>query len=302
MIQGFIITVILTFIVYLLFTILNKRVTRSMALEETTINTSLKEFRESHAVTNHIRSTSFDAPKSIVEKYEQMCVIDPVTYKNHPELASIIRQYQDIISGRALDPQGLNVPSEELLGRHNPDYDRYLENQAKALKSSAVADVLRTEKNRVVRLGKETDMKNQFFVYLIEQDVAPLIVSAAMTDAKLNTFNDEDWRTFCKVMKGYSEVADHITIMNFVSMFDDKEILFNQDKFTQYVAFSDHKVPSEIVEKILTDSITIDQALRMVELAESCDCGWDEALSEIVSEDLNKIEATELRKQYGWEG
>jgi len=288
--------IIASVIVYLIYLSIRKKVAKTFALKDTDITTDLTEFRESHATAMVIGKSPLNIVEGVVRKYERMCILDPVTYRNDPSIPQLITDYQDIISGKVIDRNGNNVPSEELLGHKNQDYLRYVTNQARALKSK----ILLVEKTRVLRAGKEVQIKQDFLVQLIHKGIPLYLAAAAVSDEKLNSFSSEDWDKFCSVIKGYLETEDRDTVQEFVTLFSDKKILFDSKSFETFSTFYRHEVPNAITSEIVTGKITVEQAVRMVELAQEYDFEWTEAKEEILSNDLKISEAEDLRKKYGW--
>jgi hypothetical protein len=284
---------------------INKKVSKTFEPKDTGINTDLKLFRESHAVANVIIHGALDLRESIVQKYERMCVLDPVSNKNDPSIQKVIADYQDIILGRVLDPEGLNIPSEELLGRNNPDYVKYLSNQARAQKKALFIDpsnALQKERARHIAETKGNEGINKLFAYLVEQSIPPMIVDAALTEAKANTYTAEDWKIFCKVVLGYLSTTPHNIVMNFVKLFDEKEVIFDTKKFEKFIIYSEYQIPGLILVELIRGRITDDQASRITDLVQQYSYTWEDALSEIIKDDLTIVEENDLRKQYGWKG
>jgi hypothetical protein len=280
-------------------------VARFSQLKETDINTDLTAFRESHAVTKVINNGHLKIQESIVQRYERMCILEPSTYKNDPSIPELIKQYQNIISGKTLDPEGRNIPSEELLGRNNPDYRKYLRNQAAAMKNNSLKDSsysLSKERKRVNRIEKEEEARTMFHAYLLEQGIPIRVVSYGLTDGKLNTYDENDWKKFVKRIKEYLEISSITVVCNFVETFDDKDIVLNSDKFESFSVFYEYNVPVEILTEIIKDRISPEQAVRIASIREELNIDWDEAMTQILSEDIKEHEDDMLRRKYGWEG
>jgi hypothetical protein len=299
---SFIYFAIATIIVYLIFRAINNLVAKRTALKDTNIDTDLREFRESKAVVNIISKSHLGSHDSPVRMYERMCILDPVQYNKDPRIPGIIASYQDIISGRIIDTDGSHVPSEELLNEHNPDYDAYIANQYRAHKNNKGVSVeaFQTEHKRIARVAKEENLKTEFLATLIEKGIPGIIAASALTEGKLNSYTAEDWNKLCKVFFSYLQGYDQDIVTSFVELFDEKEIIFNQRKFEIFEVFSRHQVPQEVSVEIVRDNITVSQALRMLSLVNSSGYEWDEALSEVITEDIDNEKANELRKKYGW--
>lgn len=297
--------IVISVIILIIFCGIRNMVAKSNQLKETDINTDLTEFRESHAVATVISNGHLNIQESIVQRYERMCILEPFAYKDDLSIPELIRQYQDIISGRTLDPEGRNIPSEKLLGRNNPDYRKYLRNQAAAMKKNSLkesSDSLRKEGRRINRIEKEDEARAMFHAYLLEQGVPLRVVSYGLTDGKLNTYDENDWRNFVKRIKEYLEISSLTIVCNFVETFDDKDIVLNPDKFESFSVFYEYSVPVEILTEIIKDRISPEQAVRIVSVREELDIDWDEAMTQVLSEDVKEHEDEMLRKKYGWEG
>lgn len=297
--------IIVSVIIMVIYNVVRGKVSKSVQLKETDINTDLSAFRESHAVSNVINDGRLNVQESIVQRYERMCVLHPSAYQNDPSIPELIQRYQDVISGKTLDPEGRNIPSEELLGRNNPDYRKYLKNQAAALKKISIVDsasALRKEKQRVDTVNKEDEARSMFYAYLLEQGVPLRVVSYGLTDGKLNTYDENDWRTFVKRIKEYLETSSLSIVCNFVEVFDDKDIVLNADKFENFAVFYEYNIPVEILTEIIKERITPEQAVRIVSAREDLDIEWDEAMEKVLTKDVEEHQDNILRKKYGWEG
>lgn len=303
--MNFVYFIIAVLVIYFIYQAIHKRVTKFTALKETDLNTDLSEFRESHAVSQVIGNGHLNLVETITQKYERMCVVDPVKHRDDHSIPGLIKAYQDIISGKTPDINGENIPSEYLLGRKNPDYQKYMTGQARALKKASQGDsstALRNESKRVVQRDKEDKARMMFIAHLVEQGLPLLLVTEALTDAKLNAYSEDDWRTFCRMVKDYLQMAPRDVVTDFVSTFDEKEILFDANKFDSFAVFHEFKIPREIMVELVRGRITPEQAIRMVSLHDDHDYGWDEAMEEVLEDDLKKVTADELRKSYGWKG
>lgn len=297
--------IIASIVVWLIFTAINKAVRKATAYKDTDITTELKEFRESHAVAKVINRGSLDLKESIVQRYERMCITEPLKHKGDASIPQLIADYKDIILGKVLDPQGLNIPSEVLLGVPNPDYKKYVSNQARALEKASMlkpSKALKDEERRVVRLKEEENVRSQFIADLVCQGVPALTASAAASDAKLNTYTADDWKKFCKVVQGYVSISDSLKVMRFVELFDEKEIIFDSKKYERFLIFIEYGIPNEILCDLIRDRITPEQAIRIITLVQEHKYQWSEAFEEILKEDIDKSQANDLRKSYGWEG
>ncbi len=303
--MPFVYFAIVVLIIYFIYVAIHKKVVKATALKPTDLDTDLREFRESHAVSEVINGGQLNLTESVVQKYERMCVVEPFKHRGDPSIPGLIKDYNDIISGKVLDQDGSNVPSEFLLGRKNPDYQTYLTNQARALKKISMVETsnaLRTEKKRVLHRDAEDRARNMFYAQLVEQGVPLLLVSAALTDEKLNTYTENDWRTFCRVVKEYLEMSDRAIVTDFVSTFDDQKIVFDLNKFESFAVFHQFHIPKDILVELVRERVSADQAIKIVNLHDVYEYDWSDAMEEVLQEDLKKSSEEDLRKQYGWKG
>lgn len=302
---GIVYFILATVAISFIYSGIRKVVSKSMKLKETDLDTDLREFRESHAVSTVVRTGALDIQESIVQKYERMCILDPVAYKNDPAISQVIEDYKNIILGRVLDPNGLNIPSEKLLGVRNPDYDRYLANQSKKQRAASLSDSAKSlsdERSRVSTARKGEALTVTIFSELVELGVPPILAKVAMTEGKLNTYTAEDWKVFSKSITDYLSTSSRSAVTEFVTLFDDQDIIFSAEKFEKFELFYRHEVPSEILVEIIKERITIDQAVRIVSLVQEVECSWEEGMNDILSSDLKENEEEALRKKYGWKG
>jgi hypothetical protein len=298
-------TIIAVILIALIYGAIHKKVSKTFEYKDTDIDTDLKEFRESHAVAKVINRGSLNLKESTVQRYERMCVLEPLKYKGDTSIPSLIAEYQAIITGKVLDPQGLNIPSEILLGKPNPDYAQYVTNQAKALKQASYSKpskALEEEQWRVVRLKEEQTVRSTFIAELVSQGIPAFTAEAAASDAKLNSYTAEDWKKFCKIIPDYVTLSDSLTVMLFVKLFDDKKILFDFHKFEQYLVYVSYNIPDKIIIELLKGRISQEQSARVVTLVQDHRYEWDEALQEVLQEDQKKSQENKLRKSYGWNG
>lgn len=298
-IQFTIIAVVMLFIYY----ILKRFVEKFISFKEPDITTPLSEFRESHAASVTINRGQFNIQEGIVQQYEKMCILDPISYKNDPSLPGIIAEYKNIISGSILDPQGHNIPSRELLGKHNPDYDKYIHNQAAALNTKTFSHQASTffeEEKRIKENEEKEELKSEIMGLLISQNIPPLVVHSAMTKKKLEIYSSEDWISFYKKVKEYLEISDRSIVTSFVENIDDLSLILDEDMFNKFSIFSKHSLPVAAIMRLITGEITDDQATRALGRIEVLHISFEKALEDILAMDNKKAEEDALRKSYGY--
>lgn len=286
-------------IIYVIYRAIKGFVSRTFDLKEIDKKATIENLQESHCFSEAVASGSLGNEKNIARLYEEMCVLHPLKYKDDPRIPDIVLRYRSIINGAIADPNGINTPSLILLDQENPDYETYIKNQAKYNNASYA---LKNEASRIKKQKNERDVRNQFFAYIVSQGIPLSVVSSAVTDAKIDSFETKDWQKFIKVVKIYLQASEEHIVSDFVGTFDEKEIILNHKKFEQYVVFKSNKVPNETIIEIIRGRITIDQAYRILSLVEDFQYKWNEAINEVLSEDLKKQEEIDLRKKYHWDG
>ena len=53
---------------------------------------------------------------------------------------------------------------------------------------------------------------------------------------------------------------------------------------------------------IIKDRISSEQAVRIISVREELNIDWDEAMTQVLSEDIKEHEDDMLHRKYGWEG
>lgn len=296
-------TVIIVLVIYFLYQSINKRVTKQFAFKKAFIDMDLVNLPESHTVSGLISRSNISTPESITQKYERMCILDPVKYEGDASIPETIKKYRDIISGKVLDQKGYNVPSETILGKHNPDYDTYIANQAKAMKRAGSLNatlVFKEENNRNVRIKNEDQVRSEFVAHLVNNNIPITVIGRAISDEKIGTFKSEDWKKFCGSIKEYLQMSTPEVVAEFVSSFNEKAILFNSRKFEVFAIFWNHKVPLKTIIEIIFGNVTVDQAVKMLSLVQDYGYEWNDASEEILSEEFQETRAVGLRKGYGF--
>jgi hypothetical protein len=201
------------------------------------------------------------------ERFEEMCIRNPLQYKDDPAVAEVIAEYRALLSGRLLDIEGRHVPSVLINGVRNPDYETYLKAQKKALtRAQTIKSGVCSELKRLDRLSKEDDARADVVVKLLQMNLPLPVLNGAVRDEKLNTYTAEDWVKFGRCMKVYlSEYPEEI-VTEFVETFDAHEIIFDSDKMEHFSIFRKYQVPMKVVKEIVLDRITVDQAQRIMVL------------------------------------
>lgn len=290
--MQFIIVVILSIICYIIYSKCKNFVAKQAELKQPDLSTPLFEFKESHKASKIITEKGLVINK-ITKLYEEKCIKNPLKYKNDPTVPEIISTYKKIINGEIPDPEGTNVPSEFILNDFNQDYYTYIVNQIKYNPS------LIKEKERLEKLFELRDIKLKLLVKLISIGLPPIIAKICVdSEKKLNSFSSEDWITLCNKVKLYSQSAHRLIVDTFIKTFDQKNVLFDEDKFELFVTLNNNKIPLNIIKDILLEKISIEQAQRASELVEKFGFSYQQAIEEILRIDSSNKEADKLRNKY----
>lgn len=289
---NIIIFIILLAITYGLYKIIKSNIDNHTTLQETSLSTPLEEFKESHAASSLIKKNG-SSIKNVTKAYEEMCVLNPLKYKDHPELPKIISEYKKILKGIIPDYDGKFIPSEYLLKEFNQDYYTYLKNQSKHNPS------LIPEKKRVQKMLKIKEIKKNMFIALIDKNIPPLIADAALnSEIKINSFSATDWENFAKAINDYTQLTDRFTLIDFVELFDSKDILFNKEKFEIFLSLKKNNIPLDLILLIMEDTISIENAKKALLLMQKYNYSLKDAIKKVKQENNKKIEEEKLRKKY----
>ena len=232
--------------------------------------------------------------ENIAELYELMCITDPLRYKNDPRLKRILTTYRDILHGKIADPDGRNIPSEYINDKRNPDYATYLRAQKKYLGACWVSSELKR-----IRTDKSISETLQDFAgMLLEAGFPAVHISAALKEERINTFTVEDWKTFIAKTLQYAKSYEEESLYHFMDTVIEKDRYLDTDALDKFSIFYEAGVPLSLVSEIVGDSITIDQARRIIEYKKSMVCTWFESMTEILTGDAQEIEEHTLTQKY----
>lgn len=290
---------IVVLIGYGIFIVIRKAIEKATALKQPDLQTPLPEFKETHGLRQQLNSIAFHAPHNISERFEEMCILHPLQYKNDPTLPEVIANYKSLLNGEILDVEGRHVPSVKINGARNPDYQTYLESQKKALAKAQVARVgVNQELGRLDRLDAEDNARADLLVELLKMNIPVSVLNGALVDEKINEYTAEDWKDFGKIVKDYlSEYPEEI-VAEFMCAFHSHKIVFDSDKMEQFAIFRKYQVPMRVVKEIIQDRITVIQAQKIMILVQRDDYKWDEAIQEVIEEDLKEAAEQDLRSTY----
>jgi hypothetical protein len=279
-------------IIYVIFSIINKTLSKAIAPKTPTLSTSLDMFKESGSIDTRVAQHGLKVVENISLRYERMCIIDPVKYANDPSLPEVIEQYGKLLRGEIKDPEGRHMPSEMINGARNYDYERYVKAQKKGSKG------LVRECRRLKMVNAEEDLRTDFILKLTEMGLPVEVLNSALSDEKLNKFSTEDWKILVTKVKEYLSEYRAEAVAEFLENFHDIKILTDEEAMESFTLFRTHDAPMPVVVEIVRGRITVDQGVRIVNLVVVEEYSWAEALDEVLKEDHKAARAEELRDKY----
>jgi hypothetical protein len=266
---------------------------KKFALKTPTLTTPLSEFRESNATDTRFKTSNIRYISNISEKFERMCILDPLSYVDDPETQSVVEQYGKLLRGELKDPEGRHMPSEFLQGTRNPDYEIYIKNQRKVL-----GNVARRESYRIAKVNEEDALRSELINKLAALNFPEEVLLAVLDDSKLNTYTANDWRKLATCVKDYLQSYSAETVSAFLSLFVEPAILCDAEKMEVFSVFHQYSAPMPIVAEIIRGRVTMDQGIRITKLVVNNEYDWAEAMQEVLEEDLEKATEDDLRTAY----
>jgi hypothetical protein len=290
---AWILAIVVVGIGYVIYLRIMRSIEKRIALKNPILTTPLPEFKESNAIGARLTSRNLKAVESISERFERMCILDPLTYKDDPAIPEVIDQYKRLLRGEIKDPEGRHMPSEILNGTRNLDYETYIAAQKKVLDKAGCRETLRLK-----RVNQEENLRTDFTIKLLEMKLPVEVLDAVLSDEKMNAYSAEDWKGLIKAVRGYLEEYSAGVVSAFLEQFNEIKILCVADKMETFAIFSKFNAPMEIVTEIIRERITLDQGVRVATLVVEERYTWDEAMEEVLEEDLEKATEADLKKKY----
>ncbi|MBD3260265.1 MAG: hypothetical protein GF334_01085 [Candidatus Altiarchaeales archaeon] len=260
---------------------------------EVSLETPLSAFEASSAVDRAFGGET--STESISKRYERMCVLDPVAYKNDPAIPEVLTQYRKLLRGEIVDREGRHAPSDKIEGVSNEDYRVYLEAQLKVL---GRVEWMENELRRIEGIVDVEDLRVEYGSALLKLGVPENIVPAMLTDERLNTYTADEWRAAAIAVKAYAKDHKEAAVQEFLLEYPEKEITLNSAAMEIYAVMSEYDIPTRIIDEIVRGRLTPDQGRRVLSLVEERGYEWDEAFESVLHEDQSESELIELRAQY----
>lgn len=288
---GWIVSIVLGVALYGVWRASRALVDRSLRGRDPRLTDRLSEYGGAHGADLALGG---EAEEGVARLYERMCVLEPVKWAGDPRIPGVVERYSDIISGREADPAGLNVPSPEILGGPNPDYEKYLRSQRRLSKSEGALRALRGARHA----RKEQEIRDGFRDGLLTMGMPEGLVDAAVTDDRVESYEQEDWRGVVKAASAISAEHGESVALDMLMLFEDARVLCEEGAADTFVALRNQGVPAQVVKDVLEHELTIEQAERAAALVEMHTFEWGEAVKEVVCQDAKDAAEEGLREQY----
>jgi hypothetical protein len=300
--MGIIWTLIVAFLITLLLTAMYKAVMTFMDYthpeKKVTLKTELPFFKEAYTNDNTIDKGGKDVEQSISLQYEEMCIRNPLDYKDKNKVFEVLNKYKDIISGKVLDPTGYNIPSEYIDCMPNPDYMKYLNNQKKNLNKLGQLDTwVHKEHERFYNTLKYNELQKKFIASLIEFGIPEKLVYAAVSDYRLNAYTPNDWDKLKNTLKRYLEEFDGSFTLEYTVLFEGDR-LHDYQSMEKYCTLRDSGVEADIAKIVIDGDITDEQLYTIISLIDKKAYKPYDAIMKVLTDFNKKEQEEELRSFY----
>ena len=286
---GWIVAIVLGLSLYMVHRASRKVVARSLRGRDARLTDEVSEYSGAYGADLVLGA---EAQESVTRMYEKMCVLEPAKWAGDQRIPGIIEQYSSILKGRIADPEGLNVPSSRLLGRVNPDYEKYLKGQRKH--TNGFKEALSYARHA----QREEDLRAGFQETLISMGMPEVLSGMAASDARIETYTEEDWHDVISACKRISEEYGEDVAMDMLSLFESAEVLCSEEAVETYYALRQRDVPLNVASDVVCGILSVEQAERAALLVEGHLFGWQEAVNEVLSSDRAENEDERLRTEY----
>lgn len=286
-----ILAIVLGFVAWVFMKVVAGPVRRSLTGRQARLSDSLSEFDGARGADMTLGP---EAKESVAQMYERMCVLEPSKWHGDPRIPEIVRRYGDIVSGREPDPEGRSVPSAWLFNRPNPDYLRYLRNQNRLRGGDGMSTAYKWAR----REKQEHGIREGFGDVLLQMGMTENLLPHALTDERLDSYEEEDWRAVVKAMLAVSERYGEDLAVCMLDIVPDAERLCSNENAEILDALRKQDVDIEVCKAVLLGHMTVEQAERAAELVEVWKYTWQQAVHEVVSADITVATDEILRQQY----
>lgn len=239
-----------------------------------------------------------DYTENISSKFEEMCIRNPLAYKDSSELKEVVDNYSKLIKGQILDPEGNHIPSLNVDGDENPDYYRYLRNQKRALdKAGHNTDWVKTEMSRYTSQKNAEAIERCFAEELIKKGLPEIFIPYALSYGRIETHTPQDWESLVTSIKtADKEGCSEESIVDFLETVETPES-YEGYILSDYATLRDSGVDHLLALEFANHRISSDQA---IEASYYIQRGYtaEEALTKVLEEASNKLEEQDLKNKY----
>jgi hypothetical protein len=269
-------------------------------VEVPTLDTPLEKFEGSHGYAKRL-SVAKDSV-NWAQLYEELCVLDPEKTQNDPRIPEVLAHYKALLNGTELDLEGRHVPNEQMSGRPNPDYSRYMKAQAKAARKAGqkAAGMRREAKVSGYRKSLE-EVRNEMIVHLVSELNCPMCVAGVIvTNDRLENTTPETWRQISRFAGEYVKIHGEAATETFAELATTVEFLDSQ-LMEEFAIYFEQRVPKDLAMMIIRGEISGAQAERAASLVDNYrmqGMTWKVALRKVLTADLALENAEDLRDSY----
>jgi hypothetical protein len=290
--------VVFTFIaIYLL--IKRYLVSQILKDKESTLNSSLSAFRESHKYDSIIKDANKGATISIAQLFEDMCFNNVCKYENDPRLPKVIQDYKDLLKGKILDPDAKNVPSEIIDGILNSDYRVYLKAQIREL-DKAGKDVVwfKKELKRFSACERGDIFEANFLMHLETMGAPNELLGSMVNESRMESYSPDDWQNLVGKVKEYAKKYEMDVISDFLYNVLDKSTLLDEDKLDAYCQLINLGIDEEAASRYLSGDLSSEDLARVAEMMDQFNMTCEETLENLLSTKKSELKEKSLKESY----
>jgi hypothetical protein len=294
----FLVCTLIAFVLIFMYVTISKVLNFFHRPKKVTLSTPVTEFKESYGTDSTIIKGAIKSSDSISALYEEMCVRNPLKYKNDPRVDSLLASYRKLIKGELPDITGKHIPSEYIDGKINPDYKKYLHNQRLVLKRNSVeAPWVDKFCKEFTTLEKYRKAKDVFEKELQEAGLPFLTVQHLLTDERMASTTQEEWKAIKLQVERYLGDFESIYVNEFIDYASDMESLCDYDVMEAFATWMENDVPSQLAYLCASGTISEEDMHEIIRLRNA---GLDikEATRKILKKVVTAAEEDDLRDMY----
>ena len=267
--------------------------------KDATLYTPLNAFRESNKYDTIIKDASKNAPASISQLYEEMCINNPCAYEDDPNLSKVISDYKNLLKGKILDPEAKHAPSEYLEGISNNDYAIYLKSQIRVL-GKVGKDVIwfKEELKRFAKCEKEELYEADFMINFSTMGAPESILSSLVSENRMETFSPDDWKELVAKVKEYAKLYSSVDISYFLELINDKAILLDEAKMEAFHQLRELNIDEELAAAYIRRDLSSDDFAEVSDIMERYAMTCEEALEKVLSSKKSASKKEALKRSY----